>query len=632
MKIHCAHDKVVKLSDLKPHPKNRNKHPKEQIDRLAQILSYQGWRYPIKISNLSGFITSGHGRLLAALTNGWTEAPVNYQDYDSEEQEYADVQADNAIASWAELDLSSINKDLPDFGPDFDIDLLGIKDFVLDLSEKESSEEDSEEEEEPPLPPVPLIPKAKLGDVFQLGDHRVRCMDSMEAFRDLPDNSIDSVVTDPPYGWRFMGKSWDGEDIENSVKQPKDTLKEYSDGQVRRERLGLDTASQHAGLYDLSVTGNTSFQNFSEKWAKEAFRVLKPGGHMLVFCGPRTYHRMATGVEDAGFEVRDQLQWLFGSGFPKSLDISKAIDKAAGAEREVTERQSGPVPGSHGGSGKYGHGEEGNITAPSTDAAKQWDGWGTALKPANEPILLARKPISEKTVAANVLKWGTGGLNIDACRIGLSAGEDIQKLSARSVGSPGFQNEYVGGNGGGGLPPGWNCTRGRFPANLILDETAAAMLDEQTGELVSKWGKQKTKHHGESSMFGLGVPDDVNKYSGDTGGASRFFYVAKSSTSEKNAGLDEPELDKNFHPTVKPLKLMSYLIRMVTPPNGKVLELFGGSGSTLIGCEKESVACELSEIDPAYVHLIIERWEGITNKEAIREDGVRWSELSSVVS
>lgn len=373
------------------------------------------------------------------------------------------------------------------------------------------------------------------------------CLDKM---KDLESNSIDAIVTDPPYGLSFMGKKWD---------------------------------------YDVPSV---------EIW-KEALRVLKPGGHLLSFGGTRTYHRMVVNIEDAGFEIRDQIQWLYGSGFPKSQDVSKAIDKAAGAEREVIgEARSGSSSRAFQSEEKTTAGIH-SITEPSTELAKKWQGWGTALKPANEPICLARKPL-EGTVSQNVSKWGTGAINVDGSRIGI---ESRTQLSGK-----GTNANCYGKYGKGDVVK----VQGRWPANIILDEVAAEMLDEQSGKLVSKWGKQRAKHDGKKSMFGLGVPDSVNQFAGDSGGASRFFYVAKASKRERNAGLEgmprkqvshmitgsgkpsesvkersaegEPNrftaTHSNHHPTVKPVKLMEYLIKLVTPPNGTVLDPFMGSGST----------------------------------------------------
>jgi site-specific DNA-methyltransferase (adenine-specific) len=274
---------------------------------------------------------------------------------------------------------------------------------------------------------------------------------------------------------------------------------------------------------------------------KECLRVLKPGGHMLAFGGTRTYHRMACAIEDAGFEIRDCIQWLYGSGFPKSHNISKAIDKKLGVEREVIGKGTAGKTALGQGSGwnKTYNPHEYDITRDETEQAKRWSGWGTALKPANEPIVLARKPLSEKTIAENVMKWGTGGINIDACRIEYQKGENPtvggrHKKTGRRIGAGSEKFGFKSLEN-----PEINL-QGRFPANVILDEEAGRMLDEQQE------------------------------------GASRFFYCAKASKKERGEG--------NNHPTVKPVKLMEYLITLITPPNGIVLDPFLGSGTTAIAC------------------------------------------------
>jgi site-specific DNA-methyltransferase (adenine-specific) len=363
----------------------------------------------------------------------------------------------------------------------------------------------------------------------------------------LADNSIDSIVTDPPYELGFMGKKWDSSGIAYSV----------------------------------------------ELW-QQCLRVLKPGGHLLAFSGSRTYHRMVVAIEDAGFEIRDMISWISNKTFPKSLNIGKAIDKAAGAEREVIGQRTDGMSET---AMKPDKGWNANlmtnvidITKPATDGAKQWDGWGTGLKPTVEPIVMARKPV-EGTVANNVLTYGTGGLNIDASRIKTT---DI--FGGGAKGSSGFAADY---NGEGWTP---GSAEGRWPANLILDEDTAEILDEQSGQLKPATSRTKAKSR---AMFGTGL-DDTAIYS-DKGGASRFFYVAKASKSDRNEGLEELEQSvagsycgnvanngnkigaqpdkpnqpaKNFHPTVKPTSLMEYLIKLVTPPNGTVLDPFTGSGST----------------------------------------------------
>jgi DNA modification methylase len=365
--------------------------------------------------------------------------------------------------------------------------------------------------------------------------------DCLEKLKSLADDSIDSIVTDPPYGLRFMGKAWD---------------------------------------YDVPSV---------EIW-RECLRVLKPGGHLLAFGGTRTYHRLAVNIEDAGFEIRDQIQWIYGSGFPKSMDISKAIDKQAGAVREVIGEV---VRSSSKGLGHTVHQSGGDktgissITAPATEAAKAWSGYGTALKPANEPICMARKPLEAKlTVAANVLKYGTGGLNIDASRIGAGTPKPVRVATA-ALASNGKYGEGL--NGSRAVE---DSTEGRWPANIILDESAAAALDEQSGIKPSNVRKNKkgTQSDGVTGWQG----SDVNPPD-DSGGASRFFYVAKASKRERGEG--------NSHPTVKPVTLMAYLVKLVTPSGGTCLDPFMGSGTTGLACVSGGFVFVGIELDESYFNI-----------------------------
>jgi site-specific DNA-methyltransferase (adenine-specific) len=325
--------------------------------------------------------------------------------------------------------------------------------------------------------------------------------DCLEVLRTLPDNSVDSVVTDPPYGLSFMGKRWD---------------------------------------YDVPSV---------EVWV-ECMRVLKPGGHLLAFAGTRTQHRMAVRIEDAGFEIRDMIAWVYGSGFPKSLDVSKAIDKAAGALQH-----EGKNFRADGGSGTASYRPTINPhaytpPAPATPEAQQWAGWGTALKPALEPITVARKPLVG-TVAANVLEHGTGAINVDGCRVAANDGENRSR-------PPRTPNAILGGGKGTNLTASEHNSLGRWPANLIHDGS-----DEPCALL---------------------------------GDAARFFYQAKCSKADRGEG--------NGHPTVKPTELMRYLCRLVTPPGGTVLDPFMGSGSTgkaavlegfqFIGIEREADYLEIA--------------------------------------
>jgi len=317
---------------------------------------------------------------------------------------------------------------------------------------------------------------------------------NIDLLKDLESNSVDSCATDPPYGLSFMGKKWD---------------------------------------YDVPSI---------EFWT-ELLRVLKPGAFVLSFGGTRTYHRMVVNMEDAGFEIRDQLQWLYGSGFPKSHNIGKKTEG--------------------------------------------WDGFGTALKPSNEPICLARKPLSEKTIVDNVLKWGVGGLNIDGCRI---EGKPRTTHAAGNVVTCQAASGHLKGKKPHGPEPG---PQGRWPANTLFDYAAAEMLDEQSGVL-KNGGQNKTSIKGKG-MFLAGSSDGTSKFSGDKGGASRFFYVAKASKRER--GTD------NNHPTVKPIKLMQYLVRLITPPNGTCLDPFMGSGTTGIAAKNEGLKFIGMELNQEYFEI-----------------------------
>jgi site-specific DNA-methyltransferase (adenine-specific) len=303
---------------------------------------------------------------------------------------------------------------------------------------------------------------------------------------------------------------------------------------------------------------------------------------------------MVIAIEDTGFEIRDQIQWLYGSGFPKSHDVSKGIDKQAGAEREEIGKSPNWRPAkTKGGAGfdkDVGSGPtEMKLTAPSTESAKQWQGWGTALKPANEPIVLARKPLEKGlTVAQNVLKWGTGAINVDGCRIGLESVE-----SGRS-GQTGFCTPRNGGEK--------SFVQGRWPANVLLDEQAAFDLDEQNGVLKaggSVSGNEKSKPA--KNTYGEYERKEFVSH-GNSGGASRFFYVAKASKRERGTG--------NNHPTVKPIKLMEYLCRLIAPPKGIILDPFMGSGTTGVAAKNLGFEFIGIEMNPEYIEIAKKRIAG----------------------
>ena len=363
--------------------------------------------------------------------------------------------------------------------------------------------------------------------------------DCLVELKKLELNSIDACITDPPYELGFMGKSWD----------------------------------------------NTGIANNPELW-KECLRVLKPGGHLLSFGGSRTYHRMACAIEDAGFEIRDQIMWVYGSGFPKSLNIGKVVDKLQGNERET-----------------IGYCERGNSVNTDfmsgndiTKGTSEWEGYGTALKPAHEPIVLARKPLSEKTIALNCLKWGVGGLAIDNCRV-----EAEKVTGARSSNKDGIARRKV--YSGQWKEFEGNPTQGRFPANLIHDgsKEVTDLFPETNGGKFTQKKRQRNKGWCNSSL-GEGV-DAIDNY-GDSGSAARFFYCAKASKSERNRGCEEIEMGKpvrwnkagkwtndttparNNHPTVKPIALMKYLVTLITREGQTVLDPFAGSFTTGMACKE----------------------------------------------
>lgn len=386
--------------------------------------------------------------------------------------------------------------------------------------------------------------------------------DSLLLLKELEDNSIDSIVTDPPYELGFMGKAWDKTGIAYNV-----------------------------GLW------------------KECLRVLKPGGHLLSFGGTRTYHRMVCAIEDAGFEIRDQIQWVYGSGFPKSQNISKAIDKKLGVEREVVGKRVHPtLKNEPKVKAKAYHVESldsdksmesWDITAPATELSKQWDGWGTALKPANEPIVMARKPIVEKTIVENVMKHGVGAINIEESRIPFSKNDDprIGKSYTHNA-KAGLENGNKKDNASGEQVQ-LHKDSGRFPANVIFDEEAAAILDQQSGILKSGSNCVRRQEGFFLEHGGLGKAGDVQTTYGDSGGASRFFYCAKAAKKEKG--------EFNNHTTVKPIKLMDYLVKLVTPKDGICLDPFAGSGSTLVACKKLNVKYIGIELIEEHVEIINKR-------------------------
>ncbi len=443
----------------------------------------------------------------------------------------------------------------------------------------------------------------------------VRHADCVEAMREMDEASVDAVVCDPPYGLEFMGKEWDRFQVNGEAWSDKRTASPDWNGRPQhrqssaypratKKRCRTCGKQEFSGSPcrcdqpDWEVIASQprqlrAYQSWCEAWATEALRVLKPGGHLLAFGGTRTYHRLACAVEDAGFEIRDSVIWLYGSGFPKSLDVGKAIDKAAGVEREVigespyNARRPNPPESIYAQSG-----HKADLTAPATPEAEKWNGWGTAMKPAHEPIVVARKPLLG-TVAENCLTHGTGALNVDGCRIGTSGattrshqadyaesgwrtGHDIEELNAgrwpanvtlshippdengeggcEAVGTRKVKSQApIYRNDSEGQSPGWGSVNDRGAGTQIghADEDGTetviayncapgcpvAELDRQSGELTSGSGDKRSSasHRWSGGWAGAERPQ---LYDGDTGGASRFFYTAKASRAERNAGLD----------------------------------------------------------------------------------------------
>ena len=457
----------------------------------------------------------------------------------------------------------------------------------------------------------------------------LRLGDCVEVMRGMDANSVDSIVTDPPYGLEFMGKEWDRLWNDKAFG---------ADNHLPTDENGVSTGLSRWSIARPQYKAGAEAEAWHFAWASEALRVAKPGALLLAFGGTRTWHRLACAIEDAGWEIRDTVCWLYGSGFPKSHDISKAIDKAAGAEREVVGPKMRPdgkavidarrngFDGQHEGYDRpWKHDREAvelqaSITAPATPLASLWSGWGTALKPAFEPVIVAMKPL-DGTFAQNAERHGVAGLWVDGSRIEAAPGDVMgnwDKWREDNEGMIPNNTTYAIAHNPKAFTVQPRCKpSGRWPANVILDEDAAALLDEQSGE--REPGRPQNRYTGGDKFahkYNHGLPLrtgwDVSPSYTDTGGASRFFYCAKASRSEREAGLEgmeetrfevanhgmtlerwpdgtlrervtERQTASNVHPCVKPLALMRYLVRLCkTPTGGLVLDPFMGSGTT--GC------------------------------------------------
>ena len=435
----------------------------------------------------------------------------------------------------------------------------------------------------------------------------------MDVMRSMPDNSIDAIITDPPYGLSFMNKEWDS--FGSDTRQPGDEHYVTPDNPYGRSkaRYGYGSKVQKS---------MAAFQTAMTPIFEEALRVAKPGAHLLCFGGTRTFHRMACAIEDAGWKVRDCVMWTYGSGFPKSMDVAKAIDKHLGVKQKVVgHRETDPQKGFSKvkgmGSGAVSNGDAVNqsydLTEATSDEAKQRDGWGTCLKPAWEPIIVARKPL-DGTVAHNVLTWGVGALNIDACRVEYESESD--KEQAKPQGASTSKTDALAGksqNGASRTEFMSTQKQGRFPANLVHDgsQMVLDLFPQSNGQLADRKAQAKSS----VNCYGDYGTDSEFKKRGDSGSAARFFnelrdgeesadrtytdrgvtnfaakpgkrreptsadrffYCAKASKKDRGEG--------NNHPTVKPTALMEWLVKLVTPEGGVVLDPFMGSGTTGVAC------------------------------------------------
>lgn len=427
--------------------------------------------------------------------------------------------------------------------------------------------------------------------------------DCLEVMRTMPDNSIDAVITDPPYGLSFMGAKWDsfgGSTGKESVEERRAKMNEYLGGQ---NAVVPRFASSHSHAPKLSEM--QEFQTTMTPIFEEALRVAKPGAYLLCFGGTRTFHRMACAIEDAGWKVKDCVCWLYGSGFPHGMDVAKAIDKASGYVGEVIGERTVDVgmQGGHMHAGRKQQQQQQQVRALSPQA-KKWEGWNTALKPAWEPIIVAQKPV-EGTIATNVLKWGVGAMNIDACRVPIEGGDDVfaKNPHTRSKGKDsGIYGTY------GAMGSDWSGEKGRYPANVAHDGSQLVLdLFPNTGK--SSGGGRHLRgakgYDNNKTIYGGGWHENPNITSdtigmGDSGSAARFFntfrdgedsaertYADKGSTSfAAKPGMRRPPADTparffycakaskkdrgegNHHPTVKPTALMEWLVKLVTTRGG----------------------------------------------------------------
>ena len=548
----------------------------EAVSKVARSIERFGFASPVIAREEDSMVIAGHTRIAAARSLGLSTIPVRYLKLSRTEAELLAI-ADNKLGEISDWDEDML-KEILDALPENDLDDIGFSQDELEIlldgvdtelpPEDDNAVYDTDYEDADNLD-LDRVKIAEEGGIYAIGDQYVLCGDCVEIMRSFPDNSISAIVTDPPYGIDFMSSAWDS-----------------------------------------SVPGSD--------WAKECLRILKPGGHIVAFGHTRAIHRMVCALEDEGFEIRDMINWLYFSGFPKSMDISKQIDKMKGVEPIDT----GVVDINS--KGRKTNGEsfvsgllhqknktrERNITKPTTEEAQYWSGWGTALKPAQEPAILCRKPIEKGlNVSENVLKWGTGAINIDACRFGYgdpcwvgpqsdqSHQWDLDRWDDSPIGTLGGRKQKRFVSIKENKPVG-----GRWPAN-IYQCAKPSRSERETGldDLQSKKGHEAV--HRKEGTAGLENP-------------------------RAGAGRTANEV-KNFHPTVKPTKLMAWLCRLLTPKGGIVLDTFLGSGTTGVSASMEGFKFIGTEMNPEYCDIALQRIKHATGHDIVKVEAVIF-EVSNV--
>tara|TARA_B100000900_G_scaffold71280_1_gene56608 strand:- start:4302 stop:6026 length:1725 start_codon:yes stop_codon:yes gene_type:complete len=545
----------------------------EAVSKVARSIERFGFASPVIAREEDSMVIAGHTRIAAARSLGLSTIPVRYMKLSRTEAELLAI-ADNKlgeISDWNE----DMLKDILSALPENDLDDIGFSQDELDsLLENIDTElppesdnavyDDYEDADNLDLERVKI---AEEGGIYAVGDQYVLCGDCVGILRSFPDNSIDSIVCDPPYGIGFMDKDWD-----HSVP--------------------------------------------TEEWAKECFRVLKHGGHIVAFGATRAIHRMVCALEDEGFEIRDMINWLYFSGFPKSMDISKQIDKMKGVEREVLGKRT---------DGRYKHSFQetnnqmgklnpkksnvdkiGLITKPATEEAQYWSGWGTALKPACEPAILCRKPIEKGlNVSENVLKWGTGAINIDACRFGYGdpcwVGNQEPAMPHGRIRDKRGHFESHKDQGHEMIEPPQYNDLGRWPAN-IYQCAKPSRSERETG---------------------------LDEFKGKTSAQITNRKEGSAGLKNARAGRTAQGELKNFHPTVKPTKLMAWLCRLLTPKGGIVLDTFLGSGTTGVSASMEGFKFIGTEMNPEYCDIALQRIKHATGHDIVKVEAVIF-EVSNV--